>query len=86
MTGLAGEQLKLRRFRPWVQHSFEAKAKPIVFHAQMLGDFNTMEELARKMLDGLAENLGMPRMSAEAGELEIGRFCLSERSLRTAFH
>ena len=52
---LAGEQMKLGRFRPWVQHSFEERAKPIVFHAQMLADFNTVDELARKMLDELAK-------------------------------
>jgi len=46
--------LKLGRFRPWVQHSFEEKAKPVVFHAQMLSDFNTVDELSRKMLDELA--------------------------------
>jgi len=51
---LAGEQMKLGRFRPWVQHSFAENAKPIVFHAQMLADFNTVDELARKMLDELA--------------------------------
>ena len=52
---LAGEQMKLGRFRPWVQHSFEEKAKPIVFHAQMLADFNTVDELARKMLTELTK-------------------------------
>lgn len=52
---LAGEQMKLGRFRPWVQHSFEEKAKPIVFHAQMLADFNTVDDLARKMLDELVK-------------------------------
>jgi hypothetical protein len=26
-----------------------------VFHAQMLGDFNTLDELARKMLNELAK-------------------------------
>ena len=51
---LSDEQLKLGRFRPWVQHSFEEKAKPVVFHAQMLSDFNTVDELSRKMLDELA--------------------------------
>ncbi len=51
---LSAEQLKLGRFRPWVQHSFEEKAKPVVFHAQMLSDFNTVDELSRKMLDELA--------------------------------
>lgn len=44
------EQLKLGRFRPWVQHSFEEGATPIVFHAQMLSDFNTVDALAHKML------------------------------------
>jgi hypothetical protein len=52
---LAGEQMKLGRFRPWVQHSFEENAQPIVFHAQMLADFNTVDELARKMLMDLAK-------------------------------
>jgi hypothetical protein len=50
---LSVEQMKLGRFRPWVQHSFEENAAPIVFHAQMLADFNTVEELGRKMLDEL---------------------------------
>jgi hypothetical protein len=50
---LSAEQMKLGRFRPWVQHSFEENAAPIVFHAQMLADFNTIDELGRKMLDEL---------------------------------
>jgi hypothetical protein len=48
---LSVEQMKLGRFRPWVQHSFEENAVPTVFHAQMLADFNTVEELGRKMLN-----------------------------------
>ena len=52
---LAGEQMKLGRFRPWVQHSFEENAKPVVFHAQMLADFNTINELAGMMLSELAK-------------------------------
>lgn len=51
---LSAEQLRLGRFRPWVQHSFEEGAKPIVFHAQMLTDFDTIDELGQKMLDELA--------------------------------
>jgi hypothetical protein len=47
---LSAEQLRLGRFRPWIQHSFEENAKPVVFHAQMLADFNTVDELARKMV------------------------------------
>lgn len=50
---LSTEQLKLGRFRPWVQHSFEEGATPIVFHAQMLSDFNTVDELGTKMLEEL---------------------------------
>jgi len=53
---LSAEQLKLGRFRPWVQHSFEEKSKPVVFHAQMLADFNTVDELGRKMLEELAKS------------------------------
>jgi hypothetical protein len=50
---LSTEQLKLGRFRPWVQHSFGEGAKPIVFHPQMLAYFNTIDELGRKMLQEL---------------------------------
>ena len=50
---LSIEQLKLGRFRPWVQHSFEEGAKPIVFHPQMLADFNTIDELGQKMIQEL---------------------------------
>jgi hypothetical protein len=50
---LSAEQMALGRFRPWVQHSFEENARPTVFHAQMLADFNTVEELGRKMLNEL---------------------------------
>jgi len=42
--------MKLVEFRPWIQHSFEEKAKPIVFHAQLLADFAMTEELGKKML------------------------------------
>ena len=52
---LSTEQLRLGRFRPWVQHSFEEKAEPVVFHARILADFNTVDELAHKMLSELAQ-------------------------------
>ena len=47
---LSTEQMKLGRFRPWVQHSFEEGAKSVVFHPQMLADFTTVDELGHKML------------------------------------
>jgi hypothetical protein len=50
---LSMEQLKPGKFRPWVQHSFEEGATPIVFHAQMLADFKTVDEIGRKMLEEL---------------------------------
>jgi hypothetical protein len=51
---LSVEQMRLGRFRPWVQHSFAENARPVVFHAQMLSDFNTVDEIGRKMLDELS--------------------------------
>lgn len=39
-------QNSLKSFRPVMQHSFEEEAKPVVFHAQMLADFNTVHELS----------------------------------------
>ena len=53
---LSSEQFKLGRFRPWVQHSFEEGSKPVVFHVQMLADFNTVDELAHKMLNELVKS------------------------------
>ena len=50
---LSIEQLKLGRFRPWVQHSFEEGAKPVVFHPQMLADFSTIDDLGRMMIKEL---------------------------------
>lgn len=50
---LTGEQDALGVFRPWMQHSFGENAKPAVFHPQLLTDFNTVEEMARKVLEEL---------------------------------
>jgi hypothetical protein len=66
---LSVEQMKLGRFRPWVQHSFEEGAVPTVFHAQMLADFNTVEELGRKMLDALTSRRPAPAQK----ELKLGK-------------
>jgi hypothetical protein len=51
---LAAEQKKLTFFRPWMTHSFTENAKHVVFHAQLLADFNTIDELGHKMLEELA--------------------------------
>jgi hypothetical protein len=50
---LSAEQKALAMFTPCMTHSFEEEAKPIVFHSQMLIDFLTVEELAKKMLGEL---------------------------------
>lgn len=46
-------QKKLAFFRPWMTHSFSEKSKHVVFHSQLLADFNTIDELGRKMLEEL---------------------------------
>jgi hypothetical protein len=50
---LSAEQKALATFVPLMMHSFEEKAKPVVFHSQMLIDFVTVEELAKKILEEL---------------------------------
>ncbi len=50
---LSAEQDALGVFRPVMTHSFEEDAKSVVFHSQLLADFNTIEELGRKMLEEL---------------------------------
>lgn len=47
---LKAERDALTRFRPWMKHSFSDPAPPIVFHAQILADFSTVEEMARNIL------------------------------------
>lgn len=47
---LSAEQLKLGRFRPWVQH---ASRKALSQWSFMLADFNTIEEIAQKMIQEL---------------------------------
>ncbi|MHA1523493.1 MAG: hypothetical protein ACTSY1_03690 [Alphaproteobacteria bacterium] len=50
---LSEKQRKLCFFRPWVMHSFEENSKTIVFHAQVLADFNTIDVLGHKVLKEL---------------------------------
>lgn len=50
---LMTEQRKLCFFRPWMTHSFAEKARHIVFHPQILADYNTVIELGGKMADEL---------------------------------
>lgn len=47
------EQMALGEFMPHMTHSIEEKAKPHLFHAQLLADFNTIEEVGKKILKEL---------------------------------
>jgi hypothetical protein len=47
---LSTEQDATGAFRPWIMHSFEEKATPVVFHPQMLSDFNTIVVIGQNML------------------------------------
>ena len=50
---LRKQQRQLMFFRPWIVHSFGEQAPMVVIHAQMLADFNTVDEIARNMLHEL---------------------------------
>lgn len=50
---LRSEQEKLRRFRPWMTHSWNEKSRTVVFHSQLLADYATVDELGRNMLKEL---------------------------------
>lgn len=52
---LEAEQNKLLSFQPWITHSVRDAQGHYVFHAQMIADFLTIEELAQKMLAALRE-------------------------------
>jgi hypothetical protein len=40
----------LIQFRPWMKQSYEDPTPPVVFHAQVLADFATVEEMSLKIL------------------------------------
>lgn len=50
---LKAQQKELTSFRPWMQHSYVEEARPMVFHVQMLADFNTIHEMAVMLLEDL---------------------------------
>lgn len=53
---LSAVQDDLGVFRPIMTHSIAEGARPVVFHAQMLADFNTVDELACGVLGELDRN------------------------------
>lgn len=50
---LIDQKEKLRVFQPIMTHSYLDKAKKVIFHSQMLADFNTIDELSRKFIEEL---------------------------------
>lgn len=58
---LSGEQQQLGVFRPWITHSYEEGSRFVVFHAQLLADFNTIVELGQKMLSELGKPISVAR-------------------------
>ena len=50
---LYAEQDKLLVFQPLITHSVSESTAHIFFHGQLIADFNTVEELGRKMLEEL---------------------------------
>jgi hypothetical protein len=50
---LSLEQKALVVFAPVMMHSYAEKGKPVVFHAQLLANFATVEEFGHKLLDEL---------------------------------
>ena len=48
VDAIKSKQDKLGFFRPWMQHSFNENSQPVVFHAQILSDWATVNDLANK--------------------------------------
>jgi len=47
---LREEQKALGKFRPWMNHSLTEKSPTVVFHYQLLQDYETIEQFGKKML------------------------------------
>jgi hypothetical protein len=48
---LQQQQRALMFFRPWITHSYKEAAPIMVIHPQMIIDFNTVDEIAHRMLE-----------------------------------
>jgi hypothetical protein len=52
------QQRALVVFQPVMQHSLtQAKSPPVVFHSQLIVDFKTIDEMTRKVLEEMDQNL-----------------------------
>jgi hypothetical protein len=59
---LKAEQMQLVVFRAWMQHSFVEEGQPVVFHSQLLANFNTIDEMGHKFLEELARVRGQDQL------------------------
>ncbi|MCB2052886.1 MAG: hypothetical protein KDE35_01415 [Geminicoccaceae bacterium] len=50
---LTREQEKIKTFQPLMTHSLGEKTKMVIFHSQLIIDFNTVHQIACKMLEAL---------------------------------
>ena len=63
------EQDRLGKFVPIMKHSFAENSRPVVFHAQILIDWNTIVDIAEKFLDEFPSTRNMPSgVLSQAGE------------------
>jgi hypothetical protein len=44
------EQKRLTYFEPWMVHSYLDNVRPLIFHPQLIANFNTVHEMGLKML------------------------------------
>lgn len=52
---LETEQERLKFFRPWITHSFREESGKLIFHPQMLSDFDTIHEIGWKFFHELEQ-------------------------------
>lgn len=53
---LSEKKDRLGTFRPWMTHSFSEQSPQIVFHAQILDDWNQVMEISEKFIEQLDSN------------------------------
>jgi hypothetical protein len=76
---LEDAQKTLGAFRPWMTRSLVEAPRPMLFHPQLIADFPTVQEIARKMLD----ELDKPTTPSLQGTPAISASSMATRGSRT---
>ncbi len=63
LSQLDKEQDRLGKFVPLMKHSYGENSRPVVFHAQILADWNTIVDIAEKFLDEFSSTKPVGRES-----------------------